>query len=139
MPSRATALLMVEELPPEVRDLVARRLQGMEEVEVLLLLASESAALSVSEIRERLRLPASSLPMASVDRLVANDLLAEETVRGERRFRYAPATSELRRAVQLLGVAYNQRPVTLIRLVYHRPSPAQSFADAFRVRKDDDR
>jgi hypothetical protein len=32
-------------------------------------------------------------------------------------------------------VAYNERPVTLVRLVYQPPSPAQSFADAFRIRK----
>lgn len=128
-----------QELPREVRDLVARRLQGMEEVEVLLLLASESGALSVDEIRERLRLPASALPMASVARLLANELVVEESIEGKSRYRYHPATSELRRAVELLAIAYNQRPVTLVRLVYHRPSAAQSFADAFRLRKDEER
>jgi hypothetical protein len=111
----------------------------MEEVEVLVVLASESAALSVAQLRSRLRLPASALPMPSVQRLVANDLAAEESGDGMTRYRYAPATPELRRAVELLTVAYNQRPVTLVRLVYHRPSPAQSFADAFRVRKEGDR
>lgn len=131
---------MVEsDLPPEVRDLVTRRLQGMEEVEVLLLLASESGPLSVDEIRGRLRLPASALPMASLTRLLANDLVVEASVEGKTRYRYQPATPELRRAVDLLALAYNQRPVTLVRLVYHRPSAAQSFADAFRLRKDDDR
>jgi hypothetical protein len=127
------------ELPPEVRDLVARRLNGMEEVEVLLLLAKEPTALSVDEIRKRLRLPESALPMASVTRLVANELVMEEQGAGPRRYRYQPATQELRRAVEALAIAYNERPVTLVRLVYHRPSPAQSFADAFRFRKDDDR
>jgi hypothetical protein len=128
-----------EDLPPEVRDLVARQLQSMEDVEVLLLLASESAALTVEQIRERLRLPASGLPMASIQRLVANGLVAEEAGEAGPRFRYAPRRPGFRRAVELLAVAYNQRPVTLVRLVYHRPSAAQSFADAFRVRKDDDR
>ena len=128
-----------EDLPHEVRDLVGRRLQGMEDVEVLLLLSNEPATLSVDQIRERLRLPASGVPMASVQRLVENGLLAEETVGGARQFRYAPRTAELRRAVELLAIAYNQRPVTLVRLVYHRPSPAQSFADAFRLRKSEDK
>lgn len=131
--------MVEEELPHEVRDLVGRRLQSMEEVEVLLLLAGESAALSVAHIRERLRLPISALPLASVQRLVANDLVAHEMGGEDTRYRYAPGTPELRRAVDLLALAYNQRPVTLVRLVYHRPSPAQSFADAFRVRKDDER
>jgi hypothetical protein len=128
---------MGDDLPQEVRDLVARQLQSMEEVEVLLLLAQAAAALSVDEIRDRLRLPASALPMASVQRLVASDLVAEEP--GEvTRYRYADKPG-MRRAVELLATAYNERPVTLVRLIYHRPSPAQSFADAFRVRKDDDR
>ena len=131
--------MVEEELPHEVRELVARRLTSMEEVEVLLVLAGESAALSVGQIRDRLRLPASALPMPSLPRLVANGLAAEEPGEGMTRYRYAPATANLRRAVELLAVAYNQRPVTLIRLVYHRPSPAHSFADAFRVRKDGDR
>jgi hypothetical protein len=128
-----------DDLPHEVRELVARRLHSMEEVEVLLLLARETSALSVEEIRERLRIPSSALPMASVAQLAANGLVAAEQADGDTRYRYAPATSELRRAVDLLGVAYNQRPVTLVRLVYHRPSPAQSFADAFRLRKSEDR
>lgn len=131
--------MVEEELPHEVRDLVGRRLHGMEDVEVLLLLANEPGGLRVDQIRERLRLPASALPMASVQRLAANDLIIEETDGGASRFRYAPGTAELRRAVELLATAYNQRPVTLVRLVYHRPSPAQSFADAFRVRKEDPR
>lgn len=109
----------------------------MEEVEVLLLLASDPAALTAVEIRERLRLTPSALPMTSVARLVANGLVAEEPNEGATRYRYAPARLELRRAVEQLAVAYNQFPVTLVRLVYHRPSPAQSFADEFRLRKDD--
>ena len=110
----------------------------MEEVDVVLLLAREAEALTVHEIRERLRLPVSSRPMPSLDRLVANELVAAEAGDSETRYRYAPADSDLRRAVELLAVAYNERPVTLVRLVYQRPSPAQSFADAFRIRKPED-
>jgi DNA-binding transcriptional regulator GbsR (MarR family) len=107
----------------------------MEEIEVLLLLSREARPMTVEEIRAALRLPASDLPMSSVTRLVAADLVTAEQKNGIR-FRYAPATPELRRAVELLAVAYNERPVTLVRLVYNRPSAAQSFADAFRIKKD---
>src|SRR4051812_6631211 len=113
---------MGEELPREVRDLVARRLDSMEEVEVLLLLAGESAELTMDQIRERLRLPPSALPMTSLHRLVANGLISEASRGGTISYRYTPATAEVRRAVEQLAVAYNQRPVTLVRLVYHRPS-----------------
>jgi hypothetical protein len=124
------------DLPREVRELVWRRLGSMEEIEVLLLLSRESRALTVDEIRAAVRLPASDVPMSSVTRLVDAELIAAENTGNVVRFRYAPATSELRRAVDLLAVAYNERPVTLVRLVYNRPSAAQSFADAFRIKKD---
>ena len=54
------------------------------------------------------------------------------------RYRYEPATPALRRAVELLAIAYNERPVTLVRAIYDRPSAIQSFADAFRIRKEDE-
>ena len=137
--ARESSLMGDDDLPTEVRDLVGRRLGSMEEVEILLLLAGVPDALAAGEIRERLRMPPSLQPMASLARLIDNDLICEERGESEPLYRYAPARPELRRAVDLLAIAYNQRPVTLVRLVYHRPSAAQSFADAFRVRKPEDR
>ena len=56
--------------------------------------------------------------------------------RGAGGFRYAPATAELRGHAETLAQAYNQRPVTLIRILYAlRDTRIQSFAEAFRVRK----
>ena len=42
-----------------------------------------------------------------------------------------------RAAVEEFAATYNARPVTLIRAIYARPSPLQSFADAFRLRSED--
>jgi hypothetical protein len=123
-------------LPFEVRDLVVRRLNSMEEIEVLLLLAGEPAGLRAEAIRERLRLPASALPLDSLKRLVATGLVKHDGEDAER-FCYGVADAATRRAVDLLRVAYNERPVTLVRLVYNRPSVAQTFADAFRVKRED--
>ncbi|MEO5566911.1 MAG: hypothetical protein ABIR92_00370 [Gemmatimonadaceae bacterium] len=123
-------------LPKAVRDLVITRLHGMEEVEVLLLLAGEPSGLKVEEIRERLRLPVSGLPLASLTRLAADGLLAADAS-DDTRYCYAVKDAATRHAVELLGIAYNEKPVTLVRLVYSRPSVAQSFADAFRIKKDD--
>jgi DNA-binding IclR family transcriptional regulator len=56
--------------------------------------------------------------------------------RGAGGFRYAPVTSELRAHAEMLAHAYNQRPVTLIRIIYAlRDTRIQSFAEAFRLRK----
>jgi hypothetical protein len=51
--------------------------------------------------------------------------------------RYRPASEELGGFVQTLAKAYEERPVTLIRLIYAlRDRKIRSFADAFKLRKD---
>ena len=125
-----------QDLPPEVRDLVMRRVHSMEEVEILLLLAGEPASLSFAEIVDRLRLTDTASLRASLSHLIATALVACDDATG--RYAYAARDARTRSAVELLRVAYNERPVTLVRLVYSRPSLAQSFADAFRINKDDE-
>ena len=51
--------------------------------------------------------------------------------------RYRPASADVDALVRTLAQAYEQRPVTLIRLIYAlRDSRIRSFADAFKLRKD---
>lgn len=51
-------------------------------------------------------------------------------------FQYRPRAAEFHEMVQELIQLDNQKPVTLIRLVYARKSTsAQAFADAFRLRR----
>jgi len=53
------------------------------------------------------------------------------------RLRYGPLSSALERAIGELARAYNERPVTLIRVIYRiADSKIQSFADSFKLRKD---
>jgi hypothetical protein len=126
--------LTKSELPPEVRDLVMRRVHSMEEIEVLLLLAGDAGPLPFAEILDRLRLTDTVSLRASLSHLIASGLLACDDATG--RYAYAARDARTRNAVDLLRIAYNERPVTLVRLVYSRPSQAQSFADAFRLNKD---
>jgi hypothetical protein len=52
-------------------------------------------------------------------------------------YRYRPASAESAAHVATLAQAWEQRPVTLIRLIYAlRDTRIRSFADAFRLRKD---
>jgi hypothetical protein len=49
--------------------------------------------------------------------------------------RFQPATAELSSHVLTLAKAYNERPVTLIRMIYAlRDTQIHSFSDAFRLR-----
>lgn len=119
---------MVEHaLPPEVRDLVRRKLRNMEEIEVLLLLAASGRAMSVDEICAGLRIPTSGLPQTSIERLIASELIESAPNGITPHYRYAPGTADLRKAVTLLAASYNERPVSLVRLVYHRDESASSF------------
>ena len=50
--------------------------------------------------------------------------------------RYRPATAQLDAHVRTLAQAYEERPVTLIRIIYAlRDGKIRSFADAFKLRK----
>jgi hypothetical protein len=52
------------------------------------------------------------------------------------RFTYSPSP-DLEQRTQELIRAYNERPVTLVRAIYsHEVDGIQSFADAFKLRKD---
>jgi hypothetical protein len=54
----------------------------------------------------------------------------------ERRYQYRPASPELAGFVETLAKAYNERPVTLIRMIYAlRDEKIRSFADAFKIRR----
>jgi hypothetical protein len=49
---------------------------------------------------------------------------------------YRPASDELRMYGDMLALAYKERPVTLIRMIYAlRDSRIQTFADAFKLRR----
>jgi hypothetical protein len=54
----------------------------------------------------------------------------------DRRVQYRPASEELRMYGDMLALAYKERPVTLVRMIYAlRDTRIQSFADAFKLRR----
>ncbi|HEU5178978.1 MAG TPA: hypothetical protein VFU24_16115 [Burkholderiales bacterium] len=93
--------------------------------ELLLQLAAdptaEVRARDAAEAKVLQSFHASGLAMASVDQA----------------YQYRPANETLHGHVQVLAKAYEERPVTLIRIIYAlRDGKIRSFADAFRLRKD---
>jgi hypothetical protein len=51
-------------------------------------------------------------------------------------YQYVPANAELDAAVTALARVYNERPVTLVRMIYApKDEKIRSFADAFRLKK----
>lgn len=54
----------------------------------------------------------------------------------DRRVQFRPANEELEMSTQMLALAYRERPVTLIRMIYAlRDSRIQTFADAFKLKR----
>ena len=54
----------------------------------------------------------------------------------DRKVRYRPDREDLASHVRTLAQAYEERPVTLVRVIYAlRDSKIRTFADAFRLRK----
>jgi hypothetical protein len=51
-------------------------------------------------------------------------------------FQYSPSTPQTDEAVRALMRVYNERPVTMVRMIYTlRDEKIRSFADAFRIKK----
>jgi hypothetical protein len=141
-----------EGLPEDVEALVAQQFDAMEAVEIMLLLRRTAPqGWTASDVAAELRIdPASAAQrLAHLEQggLLARARPAEGPSSGGgagegggAAFRYAPRTEALGRSADGLAAAYNERPVTLVRLLYSRPQPpsaVQSFADAFRIRKSD--
>ena len=120
-------------LPREVSNLLQRHVESMEQAEVLLTLAKTTGPVRAEDVARELRIETAPV-VAALDHLVSCNL-AQRDPSAVHAYQYAPGSTELADAVKALAVAYNTRPVTLIKAIYARPSAIQSFADAFRIRK----
>jgi hypothetical protein len=128
--------LAQEEIPPNVRAFLNDHVESVVQVEVLLLLYAEPARdFSPADVVSALRIEG-AWAEAQLSNLCARGMLAAG---GAGSYRWAPRTAEIDAAVAGLARAYADRRVTVIGLIYAKPSdPLRSFADAFRIRKDKD-
>jgi hypothetical protein len=112
--------------------------RGVDAAELLLLLQSQperawSAADAVAALRPSVTLGEQEAARYFAD-FQASGLVAPEP---DGRVRYRPASETLGEQVRKLAIAYRERPVTLIRIIYAlRDSGIRSFADAFRLKRN---
>jgi hypothetical protein len=112
-------------------------LPSVDAAELLLLLRRHrDSAWSLQDALAALR-PSVSMSDAEAAKCVetfrARGLVA---VGDERRVQYQPSSDALDEHVGTLERAYQERPVTLIRMIYAlRDTKIQTFADAFKIRK----
>lgn len=103
---------------------------------LLLLRRTPDKAFTVAELVATLR---PSVPITEADAAKYLETLRTRGVIAaieDRRVQYRPASDELRMYSDMLALAYKERPVTLVRMIYAlRDTRIQSFADAFKLRR----
>jgi len=119
-------------LPPEVQRLIADALASMDHVEVLFQLA-QADDLTFERLVQTVHVTPAQLGK------VLQDLEQAKVITKHGASYRVTQNSRNRASIDAFVTAYNTRPVTLIRAIYARPSPIRSFADAFRLRREDDR
>ena len=120
----------------DVRTLIIERIDSVVHLELLLLLhANAGRAWTAADVAQELRIDA-SWAAGQLGELAARGLLAPAADQPGA-FRYAPGSPELDAAVTQLAKDYTERRVTVITLIFSKPvDKLRSFADAFRLRKD---
>lgn len=116
----------------QARGFVYANIQSVDHFRVVLLLHDDpERSWQESEIVGRLRLP------PPVVQTVVADLQMRGLVQLDQDgcCRYAPKTEDLAAMMRKLADLDRERPVSLIRMIYSRPTEPQAFADAFRIRK----
>jgi len=104
---------------------------SVDAAEVLLLLYRNAERdWSPAEVLARLGPVLSEAEVRKIlDELRAKGCLSES-------YRYLPSSPEVAEHVKTLAMAYEERPVTLFRLIYAlRQTGLQALADAFRIRR----
>ncbi|HVX14143.1 MAG TPA: hypothetical protein VHC22_23355 [Pirellulales bacterium] len=130
-------VLLLSNLPDDVRRFIIANLSSVAQLEVLLLLRDDrDREWTADEVSRPLYSAASGI-LRELNDLVAKGL-AYVTHAPDTRFRYRPKPDEeVDAIVDRLAHLYKERRAAIISLIYSEPiDKARSFADAFRIRKD---
>lgn len=123
------------EFSPAFRTFINKNISSVEQIEVLLILhANPERAWTIDEISAILR----SSPNSIRSRLVTLERHGLSAAAQSDEYQYA-ASGRLHEMVEVLAEEYGQRRFSVIELVFSRPDAARSFADAFRLREDDEK
>jgi predicted ArsR family transcriptional regulator len=122
-------------IPDEVRRLIAEHIYSVEQLEVLLLLHRERREWTADEVSAELVTQRDSVS-DRLDDLARRGFLAA-SAESPPHYRYEPGDRARERAVAGLADAYARRRVSVIALIFSKPSETiRSFSDAFRLRGD---
>ena len=128
--------MSTDSLPAPVKQLLSRHIKSVEQLEVLLLLRSQpQRSWTAAAVYEVIRSSEPSIK-ARLLTFTANGFLTEEKGPPPT-FRFAPKDQTLAAAVDQTASAYQMSRVRVIEAIFApEVDPVQSFADAFKLRKD---
>lgn len=124
-----------ERLSPEAEDFVARIIESIHQVELLMLLRRTpdrwwTAEAIAHELRESAMIVSAGLVGLRAHGLVAVQGLVPMT------YRYEPSSMRLHAGVESLAAAYEGTPLVLAKAVATKSGQTlRTFADAFRIRR----
>jgi hypothetical protein len=117
-----------------ILDFVSKRFQSVWPIELLLVMSQEAnQGWQVATLARELRASVAAVSQGLVA-LQAIGFVAADT---ERTYRFKPASDALAELARELIELYGRKPRTVIRAIFAPPNDRiQTFADAFRLRKD---
>jgi hypothetical protein len=127
-------------LPPEVKRFINKHLHGFSQLELLLHLHDNpSEPVTPAMAARELRLGEEQAADLLHD-LRTRGLLATGDSEGRREsYRYEPSTRELAHQVDALAEIYPTYRHRVVQLIFSKPTESvMNFAEAFRLRKDED-
>ncbi|MBI4663957.1 MAG: hypothetical protein HY735_34605 [Verrucomicrobia bacterium] len=129
---------MNDDIPAEVRQFINRHIECSEQVEILVLLSSAPEHFrTVEDIYTQVLTSPDSVSRRLESFCAQGLVMARKEANGRTVYQFRPARAELDTVVRQLSLLFQQRMHRVLELIYSKPSSAiQSFADAFRIRKD---
>ena len=123
----------MDDLAPEVRELIARHFDSVESLEVVMLLRrSPQTFWAAPAVAEQLGMRPDTAT-SKLDALRRAGILAVGAQTGA--FRYAPHDDDLRKSIDELACAYAERRVSVINMIYAQNlERLRAFSNAFRVK-----
>jgi len=117
----------------KIADFIATHIKSMDELHVLLLFhGNPQTVWNAEEMGRRLGIPMSAA-LVALTALAGRGLLVSAAAGN---YRWKVPDAELAGMIEELVLLDRQRPVTLIRLIYHGAGSVQAFAEAFKIKKE---
>ena len=125
-------------IPERIQKFIRGSIDSVEQLHVLALLYERrDRDWTLDSISQELRSASNSIGKR-VRMLIAAKVLTPESLAGER-VRYVPVDEQVDQSVRELIELSHVHQYRIIELIFSKPNPAiQSFADAFRFKKDEE-